>query len=214
MRTASYAILTAICVICLPSVAGAMVTTVTSFDVVNCCDVLVVPTLVDELGINIFPANETITATDQLATTIACPSQANALTVATQVAITNMTGRSFTDLWYVGDPETLLTNVDGDVNGQHAFKIDAVGINRPLIIESINTNGIFEPGEQWDFLIDDYANAFGLPASALMSIGVGNLSVGDQKSSGSIIAIPVPEPTSVVLGGTAALAVLGLRRKR
>ena len=65
-------------------------------------------------------------------------------------------------MWYVADfPDTRITNWDGSVNGSLAFKIDNVGINQPLIGESINVNGIFEPGEIWDFIIDGYQNNFG-----------------------------------------------------
>jgi hypothetical protein len=198
--------------LCIVSPVWAMPVTVTHVDIPNCCDFLSVPTNLDEVGINIFPPNETITSSDQLATTIACPSQANPATVATQVSITNQTGRSYTNLWYVADPETTLTNVDGLVNNEHAFKIDTAGINVPLIFESTNINGVFEPGETWDFLIDGYFNTFGLPASAFMSIGVGTFSVGDQKSSGSIIGTPVPEPTSCMLVACSLTGFLFRRR--
>ena len=114
------------------------------------------------------------------------------------VTIQNMTGAPWLELWYVADAwdagrvETTLTNHDGWVNGGLAFKIDNIGLNRPLVFESMNPDLVFEPGETWVFIIQDYQNVFGLPASAFGSIGVGNLSIGDQISSGSIIAIPAP----------------------
>lgn len=188
-----------------------MVTTVTHVDIPNCCDFLSVPTTVDELGEVVFPANETITATDTPSLIVACPSQFNNQIASEQVSITNLTGRSFNHLWYVADPETTITNKDGLVNGQHAFKIDSIGLNQNLVFESINANGLFEPGEQWDFVIDGYFNTFGLPPSQMQSIGVGTFSVGDSDSTGSIIAAPVPEPTSGVLAAV-ALATLFSRR--
>ena len=42
------------------------------------------------------------------------------------VEITNLTATPFDNLWYVADPETRFSNVDGFVNDQEAFKIDAV----------------------------------------------------------------------------------------
>jgi hypothetical protein len=189
-----------------------MVTTVTHVDIPNCCDSLSVPTTVDELGEVVFPANETITATDTFTPIVACPSQPNNQVASSLVSITNLTGRSFNDLWYVADPETTITNKDGLVNGQHAFKIDSIGLNQNLVFESINANGVFEPGEQWDFVIDGFLNTFGLPPSQMQSIGVGTFSVGDSDSTGSIIAAPVPEPGSCVLAA-AALAALFSQRK-
>ena len=88
-----------------------------------------------------------------------------------------------------------------------AFKIDRVGLNRPLVSESLLPNGVFEAGETWRFIIQDYTNALFLPASALGSVGVP--SFGDQMSSGSIIAIP--EPVTMVLLG---MGGLGLTRRR
>jgi hypothetical protein len=164
-----------------------------------CCDFLFVPADVDELGVVSFPVDELILATDIPTPVIACPSHGIGV-ASTQVSITNLTNRSFSELWYVADPETTITNRDGFVNGQSAFKIDAAGINQSLVLESINANGIFEPGEVWDFIIDSYSNTLNLPASALHSIGlVGIFSGGDSMSSGSIIAMPVPEPAGLAL---------------
>jgi hypothetical protein len=202
MRTAS--ILTLL-VALKASTAFAMPTSVTHVDIPNCCDFLSVPTNVDELGAVVFPQNETITATEIPTPIVACPSQFNNQIASIQVSITNLTGRSFDHLWYVADPETTITNLDGLVNGQHAFKIDSIGINQNLMFESINANGQFEPGEQWDFVIDGYFNTFGLPPSQMQSIGVGSFSAGDSDSTGSIIAAPVPEPSSCLL----ALSTLG-----
>lgn len=197
----------------LTSTSLATPVSVTHQDIPGCCDTLSVPINVDELGTNVFPPNETILSSDQLSSYLSCPTKANPGVVGTQVSITNLTGRSFTDLWYVADPETTFTNIDGQVNNEHAFKIDSVGLNRPLIIESINPNGIFEVGEQWDFVIDGYFNTFGLPASQFQSVGlVGSLSGGDSKSSASIIAIPIiPEPSAGLLA-TIGFCLLYTRR--
>jgi len=147
-----------------------------------------------------------------------------------QVEITNLTTRYFEELYYVGDvhddgtPETVFTNLDefvGDVTpgnpgvGVHgwAFKIDAIGLNTPLVFESLTPDGIFEPGEIWEFVVQEYTNMFALPASALASVGpppfgaIAQASMGDLVSSASIIT---PEPMTVCLLGLGALA---LRKK-
>jgi hypothetical protein len=193
------------------STALAVQTTVTHVEVPACCDFLSVPTQVDELGAVIFPPNETIKASDIFTPIIACPSQPNNQVASVQVSITNLTGRSFAHLWYVADPETTITNLDGLVNGEEAFHIDSTGLNQNLMFESINANGVFEPGEQWDFVIDGYFNTFGLPASQMQSIGVGPFSAGDSDSTGSIIAAPVPEPSTCLLA-LGSLASLLIRR--
>ena len=135
-----------------------------------------------------------------------------------EVTITNLTERSWWDLHYVAEPETSLQNYDQSLlNGCLAFRIDNVGANTPLLYESQTSDGIFTPGETWAFVIQDYVNLLGLPASALGNPGVPGY--GGYLSSGSIIARPVtvtvppiiPEPATVVLFG---LGVLSLIRKK
>jgi hypothetical protein len=188
--------------------AHAIPTTVTH-DETAPCDILSVPEAVHELGeapaFSGFPT-ELIAAAATITNLSACPSTdgtpPNAI-----VLITNLTGLAWSDLWYVGDPAgstggggTTLSNVDGVVNGGLAFKIDAVGINTPLVSESIAADGIFTPGEVWTFIIDDYANGVPLPPDALDSIGVGVFSGGGPPSSGSIIAVRrVAEPSGAGL---------------
>ncbi len=98
------------------------------------------------------------------------------------------------------------------MNGEEAFRIDAIGVNRPLIFESLTPDGIFEAGETWEFIIDDFSNFLGLAADDFFSIGVGAFSPGGP-SSASIIATVVPEPsTALLLGG--GLIGLAWRRRR
>ncbi|MEM8679921.1 MAG: hypothetical protein AAGF97_11255 [Planctomycetota bacterium] len=135
------------------------------------------------------------------------PNMPNAL-----VSMTNLTDRSWTDLFYVGDPSTMFSNVDGigdagvfpDLSGL-AFRIDSVGVNRPLIFESIAANDIFEPGETWNFIVQDYVSPIG-PPDSFFSVGFADASTAIiETSAASIVHFPVPEP-----GGTLSLLMAGL----
>lgn len=182
------------------------------------CDPLIIPELVDELGLlPPFPIDEGIEAFDTFTTIPACPAMDDQLMPNALVIMTNITfpPRAFSDVWYVKDFETSFSNVDGmaatpGFTMEDAFKIDAIGINTPLIAESFVVNGIFEPGETWEFIIQDYDNTLLLPPSAFDSIGVP--STLSPPSSGSIIALAIiPEPTTLGLLGVGS--ILSMRRR-
>ncbi|MCC6679693.1 MAG: PEP-CTERM sorting domain-containing protein [Phycisphaeraceae bacterium] len=187
-------------ILCVVAQAWAMPTSVVVEDTPR-QDPLVLPQLVDELGnMPPFPPDEWITSSDVLTPYIPCPvdyepgGPPNVL-----VSITNMTPTFWTELHYVADPDTLLTNDDGFINGGLAFRIDYGGLNTPLVFESFAPDMIFAPGETWEFVIQNYMSPWGGPASAFTSIGVGGFSPAGPPSTGSIIALVVPEPASLIL---------------
>jgi PEP-CTERM motif-containing protein len=178
-------------------------------------DDLQVDGFVDELGDN-FPFDEDIfPCTLEWGGHIPCPSEYSGNGQMKQVKILNQTGRDFLEVYYVADPETTLTNYDGKIGNAGrgdagwAFRIDAIGLNTPLVSESTNTDGVFEDGEAWVFVIQDYTNTLGLAAHLFGTPGICSDSAGDFMSSGSIVAV-VPEPGTVLLLGLGGLL---LRRK-
>ena len=169
-----------------------------------------------ELGIN-FPAGELISAVDvPWGGHIPCPTDYQGRG-AVQVEIVNLTGRVWPSLYYVADPETSLSNWDEMVgqlgsNPWLAFRIDAVGVNTPLVFESMTPDGVFELNEIWQFVIQEYQGLG--PASALDSIGViAGASAGFPPSTGSIIAVPEPAAMAPVMLLGALGAVVWARRR-
>ncbi len=176
-----------------------------------------------ELGVG-FPSNELISATEVAwGGHVPCPADYQD-GGAVQVQITNQSGRDWTNLVYVADPETTLSNDDGliadatvpDVFTQ-AFNIDNLGANTPLVFESMVADNIFQAGETWEFVIQEYSSSLGLSEALLDSWDSNNnrgqvagASAGGPPSSGSIIAIP--EPGTLALLGVAGGIALFFRR--
>ena len=130
------------------------------------------------------------------------------------IEITNQTCCDSLPLWYVADPETSLSNYDGWIgnaglaDAEEAFKIDHIGVNQPLVFESMAWDNLFQPGETWRFIIQDFVNTLGGSPAPFDSIGIAGGSTGWSPSTGSII----PEPatlTLLTLGG-----LLLVRRRR
>jgi hypothetical protein len=218
--------------------AAAVPTTVVGVDHPR-CDVLSVPTFVDELGnpptppvmvppsaTGPFPVGEQI-ASQAIGPTapnyVPCPGNTDSNAFPNQrVTITNLNAIAFTDLWYVANLQTNVANYDGLINGALAFKIDSVGLNIPLISESILADGIFAPGETWIFVIADYLNNSAFPnptppPNLFGAIGVpsaGTNGAGSHDgSTGSIIGLPVPEPGTGLLVIAGLLGLAGYRKR-
>jgi len=188
-------------------------TTVVHADNPAVCDTLMVPENVDELGNKPdFRDDEWIVSLSSSTDTEACPTITSSSH--TLVSITNKSPFAFSDLWYVVDDGTVITNFDGGIDNpvnpmfNRAFKIDSVGINKPLVSESIAVNGIFESGETWEFILDDYTGPG--DASKFTSVGIVSPTPipppppeDTSLSTGSIIAIPIEKggPNGVKVGG-------------
>lgn len=174
---------------------------------------------IEELGDGpLFPQDELIQTVWTLTPQSACPGSDDPNIPNVLVDMRNLSGRAWTDLFYVADPETFISNVDGMAMSYAApgvitpaFRIDALGMNKNLVFESMGSNHIFEPGESWQFIIDDYANAAGI-APSFGSLDFAGASGGDAISSGSIVQFVVPAPGSAALLGLAGLACLRRRR--
>ena len=180
------------------------------------CDPLFIPTNVHEIGdAGVFPSDESLFAISQAPQQIGpCAATDDPTALDEIVEIRNLSGRPWLEVWYVANPETTITNFDGEANDiaygptEEAFRIDNMisdpnGSHHPLLFESMTLDGIWEPLETWRFVLQDYSNAFGVPASAIDSLGVGDASppgaAGFRTSSGSIIGVTIPEPKTCVL---------------
>lgn len=191
----------------------------TYFDLPN-CDNHGPQQAVEEFGDPlVFAPDEAIAHGFTVTQAVACPMTDDPTMPNMMVEITNLTGRFLDHLYYVGDVDTTFSNFDGGAFGAatpgvvgHAFRIDTAGFNRNLAFESLTFDGIFEPGETWRFIVQDYTNAAGIAPDSFYSIGMAGDSIVHPGSSASIVRmVPVPAPGSVVLG---LMGVAMLRRRR
>lgn len=182
-------------------------------------DLLILDGWVCEVGDG-FPTGEVITSSWWYTDETACfdgsddSEISNVMVEITRVDISHPCPIGPTPVWYVADPETTITNFDGWIgnaglsDAEEAFLIDSVGINRPLVYESMGQNDLLEPGETWQFIIQDFSNTLGGPPAPFDSLGIASLSSGWPPSTGSLL---VPEPVTLVV---LALGGLALRRRR
>jgi hypothetical protein len=186
-------------------------------DVCDSFDVANIPGTLDEIGTAAggFPAGEQLTPVSLAVASPATvgpaghtcnspalqdsPFRANFV-----LGIRNDNPVDYTEVWYVANTAngTDFSNWDGTINGNIAYRIDNVGLNKPLVSESLIADGIWNAGETWVFTLQDWSNANLLNGLAINAVGVPGL-LGDG-SSGSILALVAPEP------GTAGLLIVGL----
>lgn len=140
------------------------------------------------------------------------------------VHITNMSGQSFRDLFFVADVGAAIGNADGlvvDTIGApgvatDAFRIDAQGINPNLLTESIANDGIFQSGEEWEFVVSNFNTGLNSFPPAINSPGVFSGSSPMQSFGGtnsSILGVAVPEPSTLSVFALMALASLRRRHR-
>ena len=179
------------------------------------CDPLFAPVDVDEIGNGAlngtFPFPFPFPDFEELTSGLVDPDGSSACTTGTSdgaaanpvIFIKNevVPPTEFPFVWYVSDADTTVSNLDGFEGGTiPMFFIDSVdsfggagcGANCPLIIEDGTLDGIWEPGETWHIILQDFASP-GAPPENLNSIGVGFPSTASDlpsESSGSIIVEP------------------------
>lgn len=176
-----------------------------------------------------FPADQAIRSASTFTQQSACPSVGDNPDIPNRVvSITNLTSIDWTDLWFVADEFNGLSNVDlviADTTPDaapgspfvftRAFRIDTIGVNTPLISESIAANLVFEPGETWLFIVQDWTPP-GLDPGLMGSIGFAGRSPLPD-SNASVIAFDerqVPAPAALALFATALSTLAWMRRRR
>jgi hypothetical protein len=215
-------------ILCLSSVVQANNVPTISVDDPLRCDILAaVPTRMEELGDLGFEPLEKISAfavPDDRSTCFEFDDNPDITNW--RVEIKNETTLNFTNLHFVADTgeRFALANVDGTINGADAFKIDAAGVNEPLLDESIAMNDIFEPTETWTFLVVDFVlplfGSLGVPSPGLGSTAsIVAVSCAPPQNGPNLAqlpecpcnCIPIPEPTSsaVLVSGLASMLLFG-----
>ncbi len=192
------------------------------------CDVVPNQTLSHELGdASTFPTNEAIFVSPSATNIYMCVAD-DGIPNDWLVRIQNMTGQSWQNLFFVADLNVGIGNADGymqDLSNAatpptEAFRIDGTvtpGSNANLINESGPVDEIFQPGEFWTFVVTNFTIASGaLFPPIINSPGVfaGSSPLGSFQSNASILATPVPEPSTVALLLLGVLPLLGRRRRR
>lgn len=187
------------------------------------CDSLPLAVLSHELGTQpAFPVDELIDAVAGLTDLMSCPPTLQPQWPNVMVQMTNLTPTTWTDVYFVADPHFTITNFDGMVNGGQAFRIDNVGVNRPLVFESMAPDGVFQSGETWNFIVQNWQPLVGAPALPPLfgSIGVGGASLpglpGDpngMQSTASIVAVPESGSWAMLAAGLAVLGAAAHRRR-
>ena len=141
------------------------------------------------------------------------------------VHMTNVSGRAWQNLFFVADAGATVGNADGGVedfnNAQglfaDAFHIDATGVNTNLVHESISADGIFQTGEEWEFVVTNFGTGFNSIPPTIVTPGLfaGSSPLGSTEGNSSILAVPaVPEPGVVGVISIGVMSLLMRRRSR
>jgi hypothetical protein len=192
------------------------------------CDVVPTQTLTHELGeVQFFPLNEAFTVNISPAPFTVCVPD-DGIANDWIVDMQNVSGIAWTNLFFVADLGLTIGNADGNVIDvvnapgvvADAFRIDGTvtaGVNNNLLGESFVADEIFAPGENWRFTVSNYFDPAGTAPPPIFRVP-GKFAGSEPYpnsagSTASIIATPVPEPSTLV----ALLLPLGallLRRRR
>lgn len=135
------------------------------------------------------------------------------------VEMVNLTQTTWQDVFMVGDRGSRWLNADGfsGTFGPDAYvmKIDAVGLNAPLVFESDIVDGLFQPDELWRFNVTGFYDNFSGPNAEPRFDSLGLNSPGPTSlSNASIVAnVAVPVPAAIWLFGS-ALALVACRKRK
>lgn len=192
------------------------------------CDAINTQSLPHELGeLTTFPLNESFFSTVTKSTTYICVPD-DLIVNDWEVQIRNTSGIAWNNLFFVANKGMTIGNADGNmvdtVNAPgvttDAFRIDGTvtaGVNNNLISESGIVDEIFSPGETWTFLVTNFADPNGTSPPPLFNtpgLFAGSAPVvAAFPDTASILATPVPEPSSAGLL-TLGAAAMFLRRPR
>jgi len=156
------------------------------------CDGLFDHPVSEELGVNPafpgdFPVAEEITSSLEPGVVI-CVAGDGDPTNDYNVTITNVSPFDYIDVFFVGDIGVTIGNADGAMCGGmcDAFLIDPFGVNPNLISESFSSDGIFESGETWEFIVTDFVTPGPPLPPTFGSLGVG-------------VSGPIPSSTASIL---------------
>ena len=193
------------------------------------CDPIISQTLSHELGEQqFFPINESFNPLVTPATFTVCVPDDN---IANDwiVQITNTSGQAWQNLFFVADLGLTIGNADGNMIDPvlapgvttDAFRIDGtvtLGANNNLLGESGAVDEIFAPGETWRFNVSNYFDPAGTAPMPVFRIP-GKFAGSEPYiippfSTASIVATPVPEPSTLFAIVLPAAALLMRRRSR
>ena len=183
--------------------------------------------LTHELGlISPFPINEALEITFQPTQNVVCVAQ-DGLANDWNVQIRNLSGIAWQDVHFVSDFGAPFGNADGvieDLIGapnvfSDAMRIDSLGINNNLFFESGPANNILDVAETWRFNVSNFmaaspAGGFQPPIFITPGKFAGSSPFGTTNGTASILANPVPEPTTSVILVGAAVALMMRRPGR